>query len=317
MEAVRRLRPRKDLRWARTIAYYQVLSYRQKRAHQSELVDAKFMELVANEVAALSEELDAAQRALKDCFDKLPNAEARTADPLLLEERDDPGHRGHLGPELRRHAAGPGPRADGAAALCSTRRCARSRAVTDFRWDDADPLQREVYELADALLHRTIIADRTRRLGELVRSNPDARRHYVRFMHDSAKLCQWSAAWEKDKNDECGMMNDELSERVSIRHAAPPTDHSSFIIHHSSFIIHHLSAFTRSPRWSWWRPSRPPGRGGGRHDRGLAGNISPTAQSARAVQRATQPSPYVARITKTTGCRRDTKSAAADGEFSA
>ena len=32
------------------------------------------MELVADEVAALSEELEAAQRALKDCFDKLPAA---------------------------------------------------------------------------------------------------------------------------------------------------------------------------------------------------------------------------------------------------
>lgn len=65
--------PAKDFgAWARTIAYYQVLTYRQKQVHRDELVDAKFMELVADEVAALSDELDAAQRALKDCFDKLP-----------------------------------------------------------------------------------------------------------------------------------------------------------------------------------------------------------------------------------------------------
>jgi RNA polymerase sigma-70 factor (ECF subfamily) len=67
--------PAKDFgAWARTIAYYQVLSYRQKRVHRTEMADSKVMELVVDEVAALSEELDASQRALKDCFDKLPPA---------------------------------------------------------------------------------------------------------------------------------------------------------------------------------------------------------------------------------------------------
>jgi hypothetical protein len=109
--------------------------------------------------------------------------------------------------------------------------------MTDFRRDDAERLQREVYELADAQLRRTIAAEGARRLGELVRNNPEARRHYVRFMHDSAKLCQWSSAWEKEKNHgECGTMKDELPAGAASAAVAPS-------LHHSSFIVHHLPLF--------------------------------------------------------------------------
>ena len=51
-------------------------THRQKQAHQSELVYAEFMELVADEVAALSEELDAAQRALKDWLRQVADPQA-------------------------------------------------------------------------------------------------------------------------------------------------------------------------------------------------------------------------------------------------
>ncbi len=54
-----------------------------------------------------------------------------------------------------------------------------------------DPKQREVYELADALLSGAITAEKSDRLGKLVSDDVEARRHYVRFMHDSATLCQW------------------------------------------------------------------------------------------------------------------------------
>ncbi len=110
--------------------------------------------------------------------------------------------------------------------------------MTDFVRDAAERLQREVYELADAQLRRTIAAEGARRLGELVRNNPDARRHYVRFMHDSAKLCQWSSAWEKEKNNgECGTMTDELPGDAASAGIAPS-------LHHSSFIVHHLPLFS-------------------------------------------------------------------------
>jgi RNA polymerase sigma-70 factor, ECF subfamily len=70
--------PGKDFgAWARTIAYYQILTYRKKRQKQlrrSEAINPKLMELIAADVARLSDELDAAQRSLKKCFDKLPEA---------------------------------------------------------------------------------------------------------------------------------------------------------------------------------------------------------------------------------------------------
>ena len=38
------------------------------------MIGDRFVELVAEEVAAISDELDASDRALKDCFEKLPQA---------------------------------------------------------------------------------------------------------------------------------------------------------------------------------------------------------------------------------------------------
>ena len=65
--------PTKDFGvWARTIAYYQVLTYREKQSRHQRLISSRFVEAVAEEVAVLSDELDAEQRALADCFEKLP-----------------------------------------------------------------------------------------------------------------------------------------------------------------------------------------------------------------------------------------------------
>jgi RNA polymerase sigma-70 factor (ECF subfamily) len=67
--------PAKDFgAWARTIAHYQVLSYREKQGRESRRMSDKFVEALADEASRLSEELDAGQQALKDCFDKLPAA---------------------------------------------------------------------------------------------------------------------------------------------------------------------------------------------------------------------------------------------------
>jgi hypothetical protein len=61
--------------------------------------------------------------------------------------------------------------------------------MTDFPVLQPDDLKRrEVYELANAMLERTLTAEQGRRLNELVCIDPEARRHYVRFMYDSAML---------------------------------------------------------------------------------------------------------------------------------
>lgn len=65
--------PAKDFgAWARTVAYYQVLTYREKQSRRRNVVSDRFIETVAEEAAAISDELDSGQEALKDCFEKLP-----------------------------------------------------------------------------------------------------------------------------------------------------------------------------------------------------------------------------------------------------
>lgn len=67
--------PAKDFgAWARTIAYYQVLTHREKQSRRRNVVSNQFIEMVAEEAVAISDELDSGQDALKDCFEKLPEA---------------------------------------------------------------------------------------------------------------------------------------------------------------------------------------------------------------------------------------------------
>jgi len=60
--------------WARSIAYYEVLTFRRKQARRREVLSTDSLEAIAKEVALMSDELDAAIQALKDCFEKLPQA---------------------------------------------------------------------------------------------------------------------------------------------------------------------------------------------------------------------------------------------------
>lgn len=60
--------------WARTIAHYQILTHREKLSRRPGLASTQFVEAIANEVAAISHELDAAERAMADCFAKLPES---------------------------------------------------------------------------------------------------------------------------------------------------------------------------------------------------------------------------------------------------
>ena len=52
----------------------------------------------------------------------------------------------------------------------------------------------EVYELADALLCDGLTDDEVQRLERLLCADAEARRHYVSFMHLSAKLCRCNSA---------------------------------------------------------------------------------------------------------------------------
>jgi RNA polymerase sigma-70 factor, ECF subfamily len=65
--------PAKDFGgWMRTVARYLVLAYREKQSRERRRFSARSVELLADELAAMSDELDAGQRALRDCFEQLP-----------------------------------------------------------------------------------------------------------------------------------------------------------------------------------------------------------------------------------------------------
>ena len=67
--------PTKDFgAWARTIAYYQVLTFRKTSSRHAELSDPRFLECVAQEFEVVSDELHARNKALEACLQKLAEA---------------------------------------------------------------------------------------------------------------------------------------------------------------------------------------------------------------------------------------------------
>ena len=81
---------------------------------------------------------------------------------------------------------------------------------------DDDRKQLEIYELADALIRGDITAEEADRLGRLIESDAAARADYLRFMHDSAKLCRWSIVWRNsggEGREGRGEAGKEIAER--------------------------------------------------------------------------------------------------------
>ena len=183
--------PAKDFSgWARTIAYYQVLTHRERQSRRRGMIGDRFVELVAEEVAAISDELDASDRALKDCFEKLPQAKR----DLLLRYYSGERSTRKSPPSWGAHSTPPGRRFSAPArrsGIASMKHCTGRAADEQAFSPNSDPLRREVYELADALLSGSLAAEEAQRLERLVSSDPNALRHYVRFMHNSATLSQW------------------------------------------------------------------------------------------------------------------------------
>lgn len=79
-------RPGTDfIQWACRVAYYEVLKYREKKAHQEHLFSSDFLERFADEVEQFLQETDARQEALTGCIQKL-----RPQDRHLLWQRYQP-----------------------------------------------------------------------------------------------------------------------------------------------------------------------------------------------------------------------------------
>ena len=165
--------PTKDFgAWARTIARYMVLAFRERQSRQNRLVSSRFVELVAEEAAAISEDLDAEQQALKDCFEKLPEAKRE-----LLYLRYYPGRQtvqeiaAKLGRDLRGHAKGhpAGPHGTGRLHRGDAAQGGppvNDRPTGNLTESDPDPKRQEIYNLANALLSGEITATEANRLED-------------------------------------------------------------------------------------------------------------------------------------------------------
>ena len=87
MEAIRHLRPHKGLpRWACTVAHYLILTHRKTQSRFSRVitVNTELVELIAEEMTNMADELDGMEQVLKGCFENLPENGAEVADRLLL-----------------------------------------------------------------------------------------------------------------------------------------------------------------------------------------------------------------------------------------
>ncbi len=79
-------RPGTDfVQWACRVAYYEVLKYREKKAHQEHLFSSDFLERFADEVEQFLQEADVRREALSSCMEKL-----RPQDRQLLWHRYQP-----------------------------------------------------------------------------------------------------------------------------------------------------------------------------------------------------------------------------------
>ena len=75
--------------WARQIAVYEVLKWRQRQHRDRLRFSDEFLTAVARETAQRTAELDRRQRALEQCLKKL-----RTEDRELINQRYQPGQSG-------------------------------------------------------------------------------------------------------------------------------------------------------------------------------------------------------------------------------
>ena len=186
----------------------------------------------------------------------------------------------------------------------------------------------EVYELADAPLCDGLTDNEVQRLERLLCADAEARRHYVSFMHLSAKLCRCNSAnttqprgpgtgGEVPGGGRAGVAHttaddDSPAEIIAAGSARPPSP-SPFILHPFAWLVgsavcsYTLAALLLGAgllaAWAWKAPDR------GRRD--LAGQLlSPEPAAGQSPQPA-----GVGRVIALNNCRwADPASAAADGD---
>ena len=179
--------------WACTIAHYMVHAHRERLSRYGRLFSSPLADLIAREVAAIAEELSASQQTLKDCFEKLPEGKRELLTTYysgVHTGREIAAQLGQSYDATRQARSVPGWRCG----IASMKRCGGGPLMTDTPPRDSAAKRQEIYDLALALLDCTITAKEAERLAGLVSDDREARRHYVRFMYDAAKIRRWSIA---------------------------------------------------------------------------------------------------------------------------
>ena len=178
--------------WARTIARYQVLTHRTRSLAKDGDLDSELMERIANQAAAMSEELEAGQKALADCFEKLPAEKRELLTRYYSGKYTTRRAGGPTRADLRRHAAD-----DPADAIvrCGTvwrKRCTRKTTHERSAADLTTPSGARCTSWpTPAGGHDRV--EQSQRLHELVGADDESLAHYIRFMCDSATLGQWGS----------------------------------------------------------------------------------------------------------------------------
>jgi hypothetical protein len=187
-----------------------------------------------------------------------------------------------------------------------------------------DSTRQEVYKLADALLCDGLSDGEVQRLERLLCADAEARRHYVSFMHLSAKLCRWNSANTAQAGGlglreevtgggqagvGCPTVNDDFPVEITAAgNAGPPDPSPSVLLHGVSFVNSAILSYAAFglimgavvlATWTW---------GGGGQSLRVA-NDAPRVTPA-----VTEPGPIVGRITAMSDCRwADSGAAAKDG----
>ena len=179
--------------WARTVAHYQVLTFRKRVGRERLHFSQEFVDAVQTEydTSASASILDERRDALASCVEKLSPGQQEMLRQAYSHEHSIKD----VAVQLKRPA--------GAVyrALSRIRRTLHDCVSESLRQrgagmsdptGQADDLFDELHELITARIDDNISDEQLRRLEDLVINHPEARRIYVQHMRDSAALTWWA-----------------------------------------------------------------------------------------------------------------------------
>ena len=233
--------------WARQVARYQVLYFRQRQQRCRVKFTDAFLDAVAATAADNAEQLEAEQRALAECMEKL-KARATRNHLSAIRPRGHHAKRGRpTGNDHRRRLQVAQPHPGHAAGVHRTgdrRAEQRGGASMSLTASQRETLDRLLFALRDDELTQPaggrVGATRARRRGGHAALSRVANLNVgLRWMTQAEGA---EVRVQGSGNDECGVMNDELAAGQSVDRLV---HHSPIATHHSSFRSCRLAVFLR------------------------------------------------------------------------